>query len=75
VSEGFKGMSGDPCLFKRTLESGKIILCATYTEDITYSATDRATADEFPPSLKERFVIGDGEGEPVSWLQNMKNSP
>jgi hypothetical protein len=47
-------------------------MCATYIDDITYSATDRATADEFIASLKKRFVIEDGEGEPVSWLLNMK---
>ena len=72
VSQGFKSMLGDPCLFKKTLPSGKIIMCVTYIDDITYSATDKATADEFLADLKKRFVIEDGEGAPVSWLLNMK---
>ena len=50
-------MLGDPCLFKKTLPSGKIIMCVTYIDDITYSATDKATADEFLADLKKRFVI------------------
>ena len=65
-------MLGDPCLFKKTLPSGKVIMCVTFIDDITYSATDKATADEFLAGLKKRFVIEDGEGAPVSWLLNMK---
>ena len=72
MSHGFKSVLGDPCPLKKTLASGRFILRATHIDDITYSATDRATADELLTSLKERFVIEDGEGEPVSWLLNMK---
>ena len=72
VSQGFESMMGDTCLFKRALALGNVVLCATYTDGITYNAIDRATADEFLASLKKRFVMEDGEGESVSWLLNMK---
>ena len=70
-SMGFVSMLSDPCLFKKVAH-GKIILVCTYVDDVTYGVSDEATADQFLTQLKERFVIEEGEGKPISWLLNMK---
>jgi len=65
IDKGFVSILGDPCLFRRILPNGKIILVATYVDDITFSVTDSETRDFFMRELRERFEIGEDEGKPI----------
>jgi hypothetical protein len=71
VSQGFKSVTGDPCVFKKVLPDGKIIFACTFVDDITYGVSDQDTADAFLAGLRERFVIDDGEGKPIDFLLGM----
>ena len=71
VSKGFVSILGDPCLFKKTLADGKVILACTYIDDVTYGVSDQATADLFLAELRERFVIDEDEGQPIDFLLGM----
>ena len=70
-SNGFKSMIGDPCLFRKVLPDGKVIIACTYVDDLTYGVSDQATADGFLALLRSRFVIDEGEGEPIDFLLGM----
>ena len=70
-SNGFKSLLGDPCLFRKELPDGKVILACTYVDDITYGVSDQATADSFLSMLRSRFVIDEGEGSPIDFLLGM----
>lgn len=69
---GFTSVTGDPCLFKKTLSNGKTMYAVTYIDDISYGVPDQESADAFLEELRSRFVIEEGEGKPISWLLNMK---
>jgi hypothetical protein len=40
VSQGFKSVTGDPCVFKKVLPDGKIMFACTFVDDITYGVSD-----------------------------------
>jgi hypothetical protein len=71
LSKGFVSILGDPCLFKKVLADGKIILACTYIDDVTYGVSDQATADLFLAELRDRFVIDEDEGQPIDFLLGM----
>jgi len=71
VSNGFTSLMGDPCLFRKIMPDGKVILACTYVDDITYGVTNQATADDFLSMLRSRFVIDEGEGAPIDFLLGM----
>lgn len=70
-SNGFTSILGDPCLFRKVLPTGKTILVCTYVDDVTYGVSDQATADAFLTLMRSRFVIDEGEGEPIDFLLGM----
>jgi hypothetical protein len=70
-ANGFKSLLGDPCLFRKELPDGKVIIACTYVDDITYGVSDQATADGFLAMLRNRFVIDEGEGAPIDFLLGM----
>jgi hypothetical protein len=74
LTKGFVSILGDPCLFKKKLSDGKAILACTYIDDVTYGVSDQATADLFLAELRERFVIDEGEGQPIDFLLGMSVS-
>ena len=74
LTKGFVSILGDPCLFKKKLSDGKVILACTYIDDVTYGVSDQATADLFLAELRERFVIDEGEGQPIDFLLGMSVS-
>jgi hypothetical protein len=71
VENGYIPTLGDPCLFKKILENGKPILVCCYVDDLTYSAPDFETAEIFLKMMRDRFVIDEGEGQPIEWLLGM----
>ena len=71
MSSGFESVLGDPCLFSKILPHGSRMYVCCYIDDITYGVPDDATADLFLATLRERFVIEEGEGKPIDWLLNM----
>jgi hypothetical protein len=72
VKHGFKPTLGDPCLLKGVMENGKPILVCCYVDDVTYSTPDDETAELFLKTLRDRFVIDEGEGKPIEWLLGMR---
>ena len=72
VSKGFSSILGDPCLFRKVLPNGKVILLCTYVDDLSFGVSDIATADAFMVELRERFVIDEGEGAPIDFLLGME---
>ena len=40
-------------------------------DDVTYGVKDQSSADSFLSQLRERFVIDEGEGQPIKWLLGM----
>jgi hypothetical protein len=52
------------------LADGRVIILAD-VDDVCYGVQDQATADLFLSELRERFVIDEGEGQPVDWLLGM----
>jgi hypothetical protein len=71
VSKGYKSLLGDPCLFRKVLPDGRVIICCTYVDDLLCGVQDQASVDLFLSELRERFVIEEGEGKPVDWLLGM----
>ena len=69
--QGFTSLLGDPCVFRKVLPSGKVILACTYVDDVTLAVPDLETRDYFMELLRQRFVIDEGEGEPIEWLLGM----
>jgi len=41
ISKGFTSILGDPCLFKKKLANGKVIIACTYIDDVTYGVSDQ----------------------------------
>jgi len=72
VSKGFSNVVGDPCLFRKVLPNGKVILLCSYVDDLTFGVSDQATADAFMVELRERFAIDEGEGAPIDFLLGME---
>jgi hypothetical protein len=71
IANGFESTLGDPCLFKKTYDNGKVIFVCCYVDDLTYSAPDLETATIFLNMMRDRFVIDDKEGQPIEWLLGM----
>jgi hypothetical protein len=71
VKLGFHSLTGDPCLFQKSLPNGKKIIVCCYVDDITYAVSDKETGDEFLSSMRDRFFIGKDEGNPIEWLLGM----
>jgi len=68
---GFKNVLGDPCLFKRVLPDGQVIMACTYVDDVTFACSSQDSADWFMRALRERFVIEEGEGKAIDFLLGM----
>jgi hypothetical protein len=66
--QGFKSVTGDPCLMRKDLPNGEQILVCLYVDDVTYAVTSEAVGNAFLEDLKKAFVIGEGEGGPIKWL-------
>jgi hypothetical protein len=71
LSLGFETVLGDPCLFKRVAADGGVILVCTYVDDLTFAVSNQSLATQFMAELRRRFVIDDGEGEPIDYLLGM----
>ncbi len=71
VTMGFKNVLGDPCLFKRVLPDGQVIMACTYVDDVTFACSSQDSADWFMRALRERFVIEEGEGKAIDFLLGM----
>jgi len=70
-SKGFVSLLGDPCVFKKVLPDGRLILVCVYVDDLVYAVPDDSCADEFLSMIRERFVVEEGEGKPVEFLLGM----
>jgi hypothetical protein len=71
VQLGYHSLTGDPCLFQKDLGNGQRILVCCYVDDITYAVSDPAYGETFLKEMRDRFVIGKDEGNPVEWLLGM----
>jgi hypothetical protein len=71
LSKGFKSTVGDPCLLKRVLPNGEVVLCAVYVDDVVFGTSSQAAFDDFLAELRERFVIEEGEGKKIDFLLGM----
>ena len=71
VRIGFHSLTGDPCLFQKTLSNGKRILVCCYVDDITYAVEEAADGEAFLEEMRQRFFIGKDEGKPIEWLLGM----
>ena len=69
---GFKDTTGNPCLLSRRYPNGGVLIVATYVDDLTYGASSQQICDDFLGLLRQRFVIGAGEGKPVHHMLGMK---
>ena len=65
---GYKSILGDPCLFRKVLPDGRVILVCTYIDDVTYGVSDQATGDHVLGELRQRFIIEEGEGKAIDYL-------
>ena len=70
-SKGFVSLLGDPCVFKKVLPDGRLILVCVYVDDLVYAVPDDSCADDFLSMIRERFVVEEGEGKPVEFLLGM----
>jgi len=68
LSLGHEPILGDPCLFRKVLPDGRILLTCTYVDDLITGVTDPSMMDQFLGELRSRFVIEEGEGKPVDYL-------
>ena len=64
-------MLGDPCVFKKVLPDGRLILVCVYVDDIVYAVPDDSCAADFLTMIRDRFVVEEGEGKPVEFLLGM----
>ena len=48
VAKGYVSILGDPCLFRKVLPDGGIIMACTYIDDVTYGVSS--------PDLAQRFL-------------------
>jgi hypothetical protein len=65
---GFEAIMGDPCLFRKEMPGGGVILVATYVDDVTYSVSKAEYGIYFMEMLRSRFEVDEGEGAPIKWL-------
>lgn len=68
---GFESILGDPCLFRKKMADGGIILVATYVDDVTFSTTNPSGHAYFMDMLRSRFEVPEGEGAEIEWLLGM----
>jgi hypothetical protein len=71
TSKGYTSALGDPCLFRKVLPDGRVILVCCYVDDITVGVSDPSLVSTFMAELRERFDVGDDQGKPVDWLLGM----
>mgnify|MGYP002631971453 FL=1 len=71
LRQGYQSILGDPCLFRKIMPDGSMVLTCTYIDDVTYGVSSPALADSFLAMLRERFVIEEGEGQPIDYLLGM----
>ena len=70
-ANGFKSVLGDPCLFRKVMADGRVILAVTYVDDVTFAVSDDVDHAYFMSMLRSRFEIEDGEGKPIEFLLGM----
>lgn len=71
TENGFKSTLGDPCLFRKEMPDGGVILTATYIDDVTFAVSKPEHFDYFMSMLRSRFAVEEGEGAPIEWLLGM----
>ena len=71
VANGYVSILGDPCLFRKVLPDGGIIMACTYIDDVTYGVSSPELAQRFLSEMRERFVIEEGEGKQIDFLLGM----
>lgn len=71
IAKGYESILGDPCLFRKILPDGGIIMACTYIDDVTYGVSSPALADHFLAEMRTRFVIEEGEGNDIDFLLGM----
>jgi hypothetical protein len=71
ISKGYVSALGDPCLFRKVLSDGRVILVCCYVDDLAVGVSDVSLVEMFLSELRERFDVGDDQGKPVDWLLGM----
>lgn len=71
VANGFTSMLGDPCLFRKEMPDGGVILAVLYVDDCTFAVSNMEHHPYFMSMLRSRFVVPEGEGASVEWLRGM----
>jgi hypothetical protein len=71
IDHGFVSILGDPCLFKKVMPDGGVIMVASYVDDLTFAVSDPAQHAYFMDLMRSRFEIDEGEGAAVEWLLGM----
>ena len=71
VAKGYVSILGDPCLFRKVLPDGGIIMACTYIDDVTYGVSSPDLAQRFLSEMRERFVIEEGEDKQIDFLLGM----
>ena len=71
VANGFTSLLGDPCLFRKEMPGGGVILVVTYVDDCTFAVSQPTDHEYVMSMLRSRFVIDESEGAPVEWLLGM----
>ena len=71
IAKGYVSILGDPCLFRKLLPDGGIIMACTYIDDVTYGVSSPDLAQRFLSEMRERFVIEEGEGKQIDFLLGM----
>ena len=71
TDHGFVSILGDPCLFKKVMPDGGVIMVASYVDDLTFAVSDQSQHSYFMDLMRARFEIDEGEGAPVEWLLGM----
>jgi len=60
VANGYVSILGDPCLFRKLLPYGGIIMACTYIDDVTHGVSSSHLAQRFLSEMRERLVIEEG---------------
>ena len=68
---GFKSILGDPCLFRKVMSNGRVILAVTYVDDVTFAVSEDDDHAYFMSMLRSRFEVDYGEGKPIEFLLGM----
>jgi len=71
IENDFVPTLGDPCLFRKEMPDGGVILVVTYVDDVTFAVSNPEHHSVFMSMMRSRFVIDDSEGGPVEWLLGM----